>query len=71
MNWSPKLGLQNKKAVKLNDFIYRDRFIIIDNKISYHSGTSSKDLRKKCLALTKIEDKEILKELLKYMKKIT
>lgn len=69
MNWCPKLRLQTK-VVKLNDSIYRDRFIIIDNKILYHSGTSSKDLRKKCLALTKIEDKEILKELLKYMKKI-
>lgn len=70
MNWSPKLGLQNKKVVKLNNFIYRDRFIIIDNKILYHSGASSKDLGKKCLALTKIEDEEILKGLLKHMKKI-
>jgi len=69
MNWCLKLRLQTK-VVKLNDSIYRDRFIIIDNKILYHSGISSKDLRKKCLALTKIEDKEILKELLKYMKKI-
>lgn len=71
MNWSPKLGLQNKKVVKLNNFIYRDRFIIIDNKILYHSGASSKDLGKKCLALTKIEDEEILKGLLKYMKEKT
>ena len=49
--------------------LFRDRFIIIDNKILYHSGASIKDLGKKCFALTKIEDEEILKGLLKYMKK--
>ena len=50
--------------------LFHDRFIIIDNKILYHSGASFKDLGKKCFALTKIEDEEILKGLLKYMKKI-
>lgn len=50
--------------------LFHDRFIIIDNKILYYSGASFKDLGKKCFALTKIEDEEILKELLKYMKKI-
>lgn len=49
--------------------LFHDRFIIIDNKILYHSGASFKDLGKKCFALTKIEDEEILKGLLKYMKK--
>lgn len=50
--------------------LFHDRFIIIDNKILYHSGASFKYLGKKCFALTKIEDEEILKGLLKYMKKI-
>ena len=50
--------------------LFHDRFIIIDNKILYHSGASFKDLGKKCFALTKIEDEEILKGLLKYIKKI-
>ena len=50
--------------------LFHDRFIIIDNKILYHSGASFKDFGKKCFALTKIEDEEILKGLLKYMKKI-
>lgn len=50
--------------------LFHDRFIIIDNKILYYSGASFKDLGKKCFALTKIEDEEILKGLLKYMKKI-
>ena len=51
--------------------LFHDRFIIIDNKILYHSGASFKDLGKKCFALTKIEDEEILKGLLKYMKEKT
>ena len=34
--------------------------IIIDNKILYHCRASFKDLGKKCFAINKIEDKEIL-----------
>ena len=48
----------------INTHIFHDRFIIIDNKMLYHSGASFKDLGKKCLAITKIEDNSILKELL-------
>ena len=44
---------------------YHDRFIILDKKILYHCGASFKDLGKKCFAITKIEDKEILNNLLK------
>lgn len=43
---------------------FHDRFIIIDNKILYHCGASFKDLGKKCFALNKIEDKNILFDLL-------
>ena len=43
---------------------FHDRFIIIDKKILYHCGASFKDLGKKCFAITKMEDKEILENLL-------
>ena len=48
----------------INTNIFHDRFIIIDNKVLYHSGASFKDLGKKCFAITKMEDNNILKELL-------
>ena len=44
---------------------YHDRFIIIDNKILYHCGASFKDLGKKCFCISKIENDNVLKELLK------
>ncbi len=43
---------------------FHDRFIILDKEILYHSGASFKDLGKKCFAITKIESKEILNDLL-------
>ncbi len=43
--------------------IFHDRFIIIDNTL-YHVGASFKDLGKKCFAINKIEDKEILSKVL-------
>ena len=49
-----KLSITNK---------FHDRFIIIDNKELYHCGASLKDLGKKCFAISKIEDKEILKNI--------
>ena len=48
----------NVKVLINNSF--HDRFIIIDNKVLYHCGASFKDLGKKCFAITKIEGKEIL-----------
>ena len=42
-----------------------DRFIIIDNKILYHCGASFKDLGKKCFAISKIDDDNVLNNLLK------
>ena len=47
----------------INTNIFHDRFIIIDNKVLYHSGASFKDLGKKCFAITKIVDNNILEEL--------
>ena len=50
--------------------IFHDRFIVIDNKILYHSGASFKDLGKKCFAMTKIDDTKIIKDLLERLKAI-
>ena len=43
---------------------FHDRFIILDKKVLYHSGASFKDLGKKCFAITKIESKELLNDLI-------
>ena len=53
----------------INTNIFHDRFIIIDNKVLYHSGASFKDLGKKCFAITKIVEDNILEELLNELKK--
>ena len=50
------------KVAKTDKF--HDRFIIIDNKELYHCGASIKDLGKKCFAITKIENREMV-ELIK------
>lgn len=53
----------NKQYSNIN-FIYNDsfhdRFIIIDRKILYHSGSSFKDLGKKCFCISIIYDSNIL-----------
>lgn len=46
------------KVAKTNKF--HDRFIVIDNKEMYHLGASIKDLGKKCFAINRIEDVEII-----------
>ena len=53
----------------INTNTFHDRFIIIDNKELYHSGASFKDLGKKCFAITKIVEDNILEELLDKLKK--
>lgn len=50
------------KISKTNKF--HDRFIIIDNKEMYHLGASIKDLGKKCFGINKIEDIEIIKQII-------
>lgn len=49
------------KLAKTNKF--HDRFIIIDEIELYHCGASIKDLGKKCFAISKIENKEMLEML--------
>ena len=58
-----KKQYNNVKLIINNNF--HDRFIIIDKKILYHSGASFKDLGKKCFEISKIEDQDILNNLLK------
>ncbi len=46
------------------DNSFHDRFIILDNKTLYHCGASFKDLGKKCFGINKIENENILNNLL-------
>ena len=39
---------------------FHDRFIILDNTELYHLGASIKDLGKKCFAISKVENKEVV-----------
>lgn len=50
------------KLARTNKF--HDRFIVLDNKEMYHLGASIKDLGKKCFAINKIEDNEIIKKII-------
>ena len=50
-------------TIKINNS-FHDRFIIIDNKILYHSGASFKDLGKKCFAITKINNIDMVNDLI-------
>ena len=46
------------KITKSNKF--HDRFLIIDNQELYHCGASIKDLDKKCFAISKMENNELI-----------
>ena len=52
----------NIKFIHNNSF--HDRFIVIDNKLLYHCGSSFKDLGKKCFAISIIEDNIIINDIL-------
>ena len=41
---------------------FHDRFLIIDSKELYHIGASLKDLGKKCFAISKMEDKNLIEK---------
>ncbi len=60
-----KYKMQYKNVELIINNHFHDRFIIIDKKILYHSGASFKDLGKKCFEISKIEDNDILNNLLK------
>lgn len=50
-------------TLKINNS-FRDRFIILDDSILYHYGSSFKDLGKNCFEISKIEEKDMLEQLL-------
>ena len=56
------------KIILIINNTFHDRFIIIDKKILYHSGASFKDLGKQCFEISKIEDNDILEQLLNKIK---
>ena len=60
-----KYELQYDNVTFINNNTFHDRFIIIDRKELYNSGASFKDLGKKCFYIGKIEDKEILNNIIK------
>jgi len=52
----------NNLTIKIN-ISFHDRFIIIDDDLLYHCGASFKDLGKKCFAINRIDDIELLNNL--------
>ena len=60
-----KYESQYSNVTFINNNTFHDRFIIIDRKELYNSGASFKDLGNKCFSLNKIEDKEILNNIIK------
>ncbi len=49
---------------------YHDRFILVDKKRLYHSGTSFKDLGKKCFDIHEIDDEQIINDFINKLPKI-
>ena len=60
-----KYKMQYKNVELIINNAFHDRFIIIDKKLLYHCGASFKDLGKKCFEISRIEDNDILYDLLK------
>jgi len=60
-----KYNAQYENVTFINNTSFHDRFIIIDDKILYHCGSSFKDLGKKCFAISILEDEPILEDILK------
>ena len=52
----------NNLTININNS-FHDRFIIIDDKVLYHCGASFKDLGKKCFAINKIDNIEIINDI--------
>lgn len=57
----------NNLTVMINN-TFHDRFIIIDNKIINHLGCSLNYIGKKCFAISKINDKDVMDNLIKKIK---
>jgi len=63
-----KYKKQYNNVTLIHNDSYHDRFIIIDNKILYHCGSSFKDLGTKCFCISKIENQELIKDMLSSIK---
>ena len=46
---------------------FHDRFLIIDGCCAYHIGASFKDAGKKCFAISLMEDRGIVKDILQHL----
>ncbi len=55
---------QYNNVTLIHNDSYHDRFIIIDNKTLYHCGSSFKDLGTKCFCISKIENQELIRDML-------
>ena len=63
-----KYNKQYNNVELINEDIFHDRFIIIDKSILYSVGASFKDLGNKCFSINKIEDKNIINNILDRLK---
>ena len=52
----------NNLTIQINNS-FHDRFIIIDDTALYHCGASFKDLGKKCFAINKIDNIDMIKDI--------
>ena len=59
-----KYKKQYNNVTLIHNDSYHDRFIIIDNKVLYHCGSSFKDLGTKCFCISKIENQELIRDML-------
>ena len=59
-----KFNAQYPKLLVKTTTDFHDRFLIIDSTEVYHIGASIKDAGKKSFGITKIEDKDLIKNLI-------
>jgi phage regulator Rha-like protein len=63
-----KYNKQYSNVSFINNNSFHDRFIIIDNEILYHCGSSFKDLGAKCFAINRIDDRDLLNNIIKNLR---
>lgn len=63
-----KYKKQYSNVTLIENDSFHDRFIIIDEEILYHCGSSFKDLGTKCFAINRIDNKELVHSLLSSIK---
>jgi len=63
-----KYKKQYSNVTLIENDSFHDRFIIIDEESLYHCGSSFKDLGTKCFAINRIDNKELVNNLLSSIK---